>query len=145
MQGLIAAIREVRAQHQVPPKRRVKLHATVDWARELVRYEGLVESLAGLSGGSTSPPPGPSAAFTYDSAEFRLSELADAVDAGAERARLTRACEELTKSITTLESRLANPGYAQRAPAHLVEQTRQQIITLQSELAAAQAALDAIS
>ena len=144
MQGLISAIREVRAQHQVPPKRRVKLHAPVEWARELVRYEGLVEFLSGLSGGSTSPPEGPSAAFTYDSAEFRLSEMADAVDAAAERARLTKARDDLAKSVATLESRLANPGYSQRAPAHLVEQTRQQLAALQAELATTTAALEAL-
>jgi valyl-tRNA synthetase len=73
--------------------------------------------------------------------EFRLSDLADAVDAGADRARLEKQVADLTKSIATLEGRLSNPGYTDRAPPAMVQQTRDQLAKAQAEREAAQNAL----
>jgi valyl-tRNA synthetase len=96
----------------------------------LVRMnEVFVKAMGGLGAIEERPPaPGaPSSVFTMDAHEHRLSDLADAADAGAERARLDAKHAELVKSIAALEGRLANPGYAERAPAHLVQQTRDQL------------------
>ena len=47
-----------------------------------------------------------------------------AVDASAERERLELRLKELEGSIGALEKRLSNPGYTDKAPAHLVAETR---------------------
>ncbi|MFU8827857.1 MAG: hypothetical protein ACNA8P_00305, partial [Phycisphaerales bacterium] len=43
---------------------------------------------------------------------------------------------KLAKDIAALEGRLANKGYTDKAPAHLVEETRKQLEQKKSELAA---------
>jgi valyl-tRNA synthetase len=148
LRGLVTACREVRSQHQVAPKRRVTLHVDADLAAEISSGGGIVETLAGLAsvvvgksdagrGGSG----GGGVAFMFDSKECFLSDLADQVDAGAERERLSKLIADLDKSIGALEGRLANPGYADRAPKHLVDQTRDQLAKAKGERDAAAASL----
>ena len=67
------------------------------------------------------------------------------MDASAERERLERQIEELDGSRATLESRLSNPGYTDKAPAKLVQQTRDQLDRVKQELATAQQALERLS
>ena len=92
---------------------------------------------------TTEAPPTDAVAFRFESAELSLSDLADAVDADAERARLTKQLEDLDKSIKSLNGRL-NPSYVAKAPAHLVEQTRQQLRDAEEQATAAREALEAL-
>ena len=143
VRGLVTAIREVRAQHKVEPKRKVTLHAgggAQDVAKEeatLVRTLAGVETIhAAAEKGQAGGGAGGGAAFMFEGAESWLSDLADAVDAGMERQRLEKEIAEKRKSIGVLEGRLANPGYAERAPAAMVQQTREQLAKAQAEVAA---------
>jgi len=137
--ALVAAIREVRAQHQVPPKRAITLHCAETPAAETA---ALVRTLANVDTITPDAPVGPSVAFNFEQREHKLSNLADAVDAGTERDRLTKQIADLDKSIAALETRLNNPGYAERAPAKLVDQTRAQLAQAQADRDAARAALE---
>jgi len=122
VRGLVTAIREVRAQHRVGPKRRITLHTSSkldDEERALIQTLAGVERIVDASDDNA-------VAFNAIGAEHRLSDLADQVDADAERERLERQLGELNKSIRALEGRLNNPGYTDKAPAHLVDQTRDQ-------------------
>jgi valyl-tRNA synthetase len=108
----------------------------------------LVETLAGLDRIDHDAPAGASVAVTVDGREYRVSNLVDAasaggagVDAAAERARLTKLAADLGKSVSTLEGRLGNPGYVDRAPPAMVQQTRDQLAKARAELAAAESAL----
>ena len=47
-----------------------------------------------------------------------------------------------TRSIKALEGRLSNPGYVDKAPEKLVNQTRAQLEQAKAELAAVEAALE---
>jgi valyl-tRNA synthetase len=73
--------------------------------------------------------------------QCHLSNLADEVDVGAERARLEKVIADNEKSIKTLEGRLNNPGYAQKAPPAMVKQTQDQLAKAVAERDAAAAAL----
>lgn len=142
VRALVTAIREVRAQHQVPPKRTPTLHLPASLHAELGNDADLIATLAGLAAVASDAPDGAAAAFTFESIECHLSDLADAVDAGAERDRLAKQIADLDKSIKALEGRLNNPGYVNKAPAHLVEQTKGELERAQADRAAAQASLD---
>jgi len=144
VQALVAAIREVRAQLKVQVKRRITLHMPA--ADQAILGEGaaIVANLGGLERFDANPPTGPSVPITIDAREYRLSNLADEVDTDAERTRLNRVLAELTNSKATLEARLANPGYSQKAPPHMVQQTKDQLAKTESELAAARNALAAL-
>ncbi len=138
LRSLVTAIREVRAQHNVPPKRRVTLHVSAAFSRE---ETSLIETLAGVEGITTDKAPADSAPFSFGGAELRLSNLADAVDAETERARLEKTIADASKTIATLENRLNNPGYAQKAPPAMVEQTKSQLAKAQADRDAAAASL----
>ncbi|USN99604.1 MAG: class I tRNA ligase family protein [Phycisphaeraceae bacterium] len=139
---IVDTIRQVRSQHQVEPRRKIALHADAALAGEIGAAGGLVESLANLHTVTTDAPDGAAAAFTLDGVEHRLSDLADAVDASAERERLEKERADLEKSVKALEGRLNNPGYTEKAPAHLVQQTRDQHTQAQADLAAVVKALE---
>jgi valyl-tRNA synthetase len=141
LRALITAVREVRAQHKVSPKRRVTLHAPAELAAACGAAGPLVATLAGLESITTTPPAGAGVAFNFEAAQCHLSNLADAVDAGAEHARLTKLIADLEKSERTLAGRLANPGYSEKAPPAMVQQTRDQLTKAQADLAAARTAL----
>ena len=135
VRGLVSAIREVRAQRQVPPKRRIRLHAPEEIIELVVLTEPVVSTLAGLAGFTHDGPMGPSVPLRYGGIDLRLSELADAEDSEAERTRLTKAIADGEKQVLGRERRLMNPGYTDKAPAHLVEQTRDELGRLKEEVA----------
>jgi valyl-tRNA synthetase len=139
VKALITGIREVRAQHNVPPKRKVTLHVPDPsaWSGAAL----LVQTLAGVDEVRGMGGEGARVRFMFEGAECALSNLADAVDAEAERARLTKLIADKQRSIATLEGRLANPGYAAKAPPAMVKQTQDQLSKDKADLEAAQAAL----
>ncbi|MCC6660941.1 MAG: class I tRNA ligase family protein [Phycisphaerales bacterium] len=141
LRALITAVREVRARHKVPPKRRVTLHVPEGLAAACRAAGPLVATLAGLESISTSAPAGTGVPFSFESLPCHLGNLADAVDEGAEQARLTKLIADLEKSGRTLEGRLANPGYSEKAPPAMVQQTRDQLTKVKADLSAARAAL----
>ncbi|MFG0307488.1 MAG: class I tRNA ligase family protein [Phycisphaerales bacterium JB040] len=142
---LITVVREVRAKNGVPPKRRITLHASAALANDVQRWSPLVETLAGIDSVTTDAPEGLASAFTFESGEHRLSNLADALDAGAERERLGDQLARLDKDIAGLEGRLNNPGYTEKAPAHLVDQTRAQLEKARADRQTVADALDKLA
>ncbi len=138
----IEVLRAVRSQHKVEPKRKITLHAAPDLAAFLTKHETLAASLAGLGTITADAPSGPTASFTHEGAEHALSNLADAVDAGAEKERLTKELADLHRAIKQLEGRLSNPGYVDKAPPKLVEQTQEQLRKAKADRDTIAAALD---
>jgi valyl-tRNA synthetase len=159
LRGVVGAIRDVRATHKVAPSRKIVLHVPAQGlpfaqgslaASERAEADALVCTFAGLArierGGAAVPG---MVSFSHEGVQLGVSDLHDAAagaegaDAAkqAERARLEKLVADLGKSIATLEGRLGNPGYADKAPAHMVQQTRDQLAKAKQELAAAQAAL----
>jgi valyl-tRNA synthetase len=141
LRGLITAIREVRAQHNVPPKRRITLHAAKQLPAE---HEALIKTLAMVETVTTERTTAPAVPFTFDAWEYRLSNLKEEVDVAAETNRLEKLISDLTRSQQTLDARLNNPGYTEKAPPHMVQQTRDQLAKNRAELEAAKAALRAL-
>ncbi|MFG0330597.1 MAG: valine--tRNA ligase [Phycisphaerales bacterium] len=139
---LISAIRELRAAHEVHQKRRVTLHVGDESTRDLIaRCEGVVESLAGLEQVVREAATGESVKFVVSGVEHAISNLVDSVDTDAERDRLSKRRDELAGQVERLESRLANPSYVNKAPAHLVDETRASLAEAETELAGIREAL----
>ncbi|QYU71033.1 valine--tRNA ligase [Leptolyngbya sp. 15MV] len=142
LQQLVGAVREVRAQHNVAPKRKITLHLPPALRATISPNDLLIETLAGLGRITAEPAPHGSVAFQFATLECQLSDLAASVDTDAERARLQKLIADAEKAIATLSARLANPGYVERAPPAMVEQTRSQLARATSEVQAARAALE---
>ncbi|GIW74828.1 MAG: hypothetical protein KatS3mg103_1350 [Phycisphaerales bacterium] len=141
--ALVGVVREVRARHNVKPRRLITLHAPPELVEALQPVAGQVCTLAELETITADAPTDPHAvACTYEGWQLRLANLAEAVDAQAERQRLEDQIAELERSRLTLQRRLDNPGYTEKAPAALVQQTREQLERVKQELATARQALE---
>ena len=150
LRGLVATVRDARAAQQVKPARKVTLHVPAGVA--LGVDEPLLKTFANVGEVTQAPaPPAGSAACVWGAVELKLSNLHDAPLAGAgegadavkaaQVAQLRRAEADALKLIATLRGRLQNPGYTDRAPPAMVQQTRDQLAKAESDLAAARKAL----
>lgn len=135
VQEVISTIRQVRTTYKVPPKQKVLISAKAPAAiaSRLLPQKDLIETLANVTCGEIGPKvekPADAAAAMVAGTEHYLHGL---VQADAEKARLTKRLEEVTKSVAALQGRLANKSYADRAPANLVQQTRDQLAAAEKE------------
>ena len=147
MQSLVRAIREVRAQHNVKPKRKIKLHVPAGVTLIADESVPLAITLAELASFSSEPAPVSAVPFNFGNVELKLSDLTDeaTVDVSAENARLEKLIADKEKSITTLEARLNNPGYSLKAPPHMVHQTREELSKAIAERDAARHSLEKLT
>ncbi|MEX0774473.1 MAG: valine--tRNA ligase [Phycisphaeraceae bacterium] len=136
IQQAVSAVRQVRTLYKVPPRQKVKLSAKVPAAmaqKAVARPTLFLETLANVEVEEIGPKvdkPADAAVAVVGLAEFYLHGL---IEADAEKARLSKRLEELDKSIKTLEGRLGNAAYVDKAPPHLVQQTREQLEAAQRE------------
>jgi valyl-tRNA synthetase len=97
-------------------------------------HRALINALAGVELGQVGADvcrPSDATATLVGQLELYAHGL---VDSGAEQARLTKRLEQVNKSIETLCGRLSNRSYVDKAPQHLVEQTRQQLAEAEEEV-----------
>ncbi|MDG2424491.1 MAG: valine--tRNA ligase [Phycisphaerales bacterium] len=137
---LVNAIRRARADHDVPPKARLTLGITdairplADQATPAILSSCNLEAITDATGDGIQVHLGSEVLF--------LQGHGDTLDVESERTRLTTRIAELEKSIAALKGRLSNPGYVDKAPAHLVEETRGTLAAAETDLASAQSALE---
>ncbi len=70
--------------------------------------------------------------------------LAGLIDFDKERARLQQTLEKLNKEFDGIQKRLANPDFAARAAADVVQQTRERATELQDQIAKLNAMIEAL-
>ncbi len=138
LQRVVGAIRETRTTYKVPPKKPLDMSAKVPAfvAQHLLPHRTLVETLTGCVGREIGPKvekPADAAVAVVGEIEIYLHSL---VNADEERSRLNKREAEIQKSIAALNGRLANKAYTDKAPPHLVKQTRDQLAAAERELAA---------
>jgi len=87
------------------------------------------------------------AAESKDSAQLVVDEatvhlpLADLMDLDAEKARLEKNLEKLSKEAGSLKGRLNNQGFVAKAPEHVVAEAKEQLSDLESQIEKVKAAL----
>ncbi len=140
LRRLVEAIREARSVHTVHEKRKVTLHIADEETMRLVTqtFPGIAEALAGLGAVHSlaeGAKPAESVIVAVDGRQHVLSDLKEALDAGAEAERKAKRRGELEKKVTMLRGRLSNEGYVARAPAKLVEETKTELANAERELA----------
>jgi valyl-tRNA synthetase len=126
---LVTAIRELRTQCQVSPKQTVEVSVKTEQPVEASLIEALANAKL-VEVGAAMVRPADAAAAVRPMGEIYLHY---AVDPDAERQRLAKRLAELDKSIAAFRGRLANKGYTDKAPAHLVQQTRDQLAQAEAE------------
>jgi valyl-tRNA synthetase len=145
LRAMATAVREVRAAQNVLPRRKIVLHVPASHAAFATSHSVLLATFCTLSQVSTGPAPAGGFGFTIEAQPFAVSDHLDAAADAAtpsggisesERALLTKRKGELEKEVTTYEGRLANPGYALKAPPHMVKETEDKLGKAREELAA---------
>jgi valyl-tRNA synthetase len=124
-----SGIREARNTYRIAPRQKVvvSVKAPAPIAQKLVENGHIICTLAAVEAREYGPKvdkPDNAAAVVVGDVEIYLHDL---VDADAERTRIAKRIEELARNIGGLQGRLGNASYVDRAPAHLVQQTRDQL------------------
>ncbi|MBL4702564.1 MAG: valine--tRNA ligase, partial [Phycisphaeraceae bacterium] len=134
--NVVTAIRQVRTAYKISPRQQVvcSVKATGDNKARLETSAGLLKTFAAISelniAVDTTKPQNAASAVLGDMEIY----LHDLVDADEEKDRLGKLNIAAEKQAAGLQGRLANPSYADKAPAHLVQQTRDQLTEKQAEV-----------
>ena len=133
LQDLIGAVRNLRGEMGLGPG--IKAPLWVEGGTDLTDLLPYVPMMARLSeaklvGGLPESNDAPVAVCQGARLMLKVE-----VDKAAETARLTKEAEKLQKAIDKIETKLAKPGYTDKAPAHLVEKDRHELADLQDKIA----------
>ena len=144
---MLGSIREARNTHKLKPQAKVQTSIRTSEANAAIidATRGMFERLGNLEivamGPDVDQPAGSASAMSSDAVVY----LHDVVDADTERQRLTKRMEELQKNINQLEGRLSNEKYVNKAPAHLVQETRDRLAEAKREAGALERQLAALA
>lgn len=137
LQEVIGAIRNIRNEYKIEPKRSVVVSLAPPGeaaVRAVLENRELIENLGNCTLNVVKEGLAAPANCAKGMANGCEVFVEGVVDPHAEANRVAKRKEELGKLIATLEGRLASPAYTDKAPAKLVEQTRQQLADAQGEL-----------
>jgi valyl-tRNA synthetase len=143
--AIVAAIREIRARQNVPPKTRVPvaIRTSADVAALLAPLVPSVASMAAADVTAIGPdaPVPPSAATASAGGCDVAVDLAGLVDVGAEIARLVKENEKTEGFIRAKQTKLADATFTARAPEAVIAKERAALEELEAKLARGTAAL----
>ena len=146
VQALVSAIRNLRGERQVKPKRRITLHASASVLALIEEAGGVVETLAGLAEvGPREAAPDGAIPLPFEGDQLLISDLLDAVDVEGERKRLQKTIDGKRKQVAGFKGKLGNEGYVNNAKPEMVEETRRKLVEAEADLAAAEAGMAALA
>jgi valyl-tRNA synthetase len=143
--AVLGALREIRSRQNIPSKNALpfSVRCSADSARLLQPMEPYFESMANAQAtawGEEVVPPLTHAAVNLAGLDVFV-DLQDFIDVSAEIERNEKLEQKLRSQIQGKESKLANAGFVQRAPADVVQRERESLAQLHGQLATVQAAL----
>jgi valyl-tRNA synthetase len=137
IQEIVTALRNLRNEHKVDPRKPVSVSIRASSAEQAMRIQDHQAELELLAtsrlksiGTDVSAPAGAARAQAAG-CEIYVEDL---VDEAAEQQRIAKRREELEKYIAVRKSRVNNEGYVAKAPAHLVQQTKDELAAAEEEL-----------
>ncbi len=136
VQAVVGMIREGRNAAKLPARELLEFSLKVDAAAadNLRAHQPLIETLTHTTLVALGPDTAQPEHAAVISAPLGEGYLHVEIDAAEESDRLTKRKDELTQSLKTLDGRLSNEKYTSKAPAHLVQQTRDQRTAAAEEL-----------
>ncbi len=141
---LISATRTAKVELNIPPGTKMTTHVRDgdDALQErIARQASALDRVGRLESFSFDPAPeGATAQIVIDGATYVLP-LAGAIDIDAEKARLGKALEGVSKEAKSLEGRLGNANFVEKAKPEAVEKARADLADKSAEAERLQAAL----
>jgi valyl-tRNA synthetase len=146
---LISEVRSVRTVMNVPPGKATPILLREAAPETLARGQRWIEAIRRLARASelallAGDLPKGSAQLVLDEATVVLP-LADAIDIGTERLRLSRERDKVAGEARKLKSKLDNADFVRRAPEEVVEENRERLAAVQSDMARLDAALQRVA
>jgi valyl-tRNA synthetase len=139
MQDLVRLVREVRNRYLSKEPRRpldisVRCSAAVaEDFRSLARFITLLANVGKMECGPDVTKPKQAATQVHPDFELYVG-LAGLIDVPAELARLEKQQAEKQKALAGANAKLGNAGFVGRAPAEVVQQVKDQVADLESQL-----------
>jgi valyl-tRNA synthetase len=148
-QAVLGAVREVRNRQNIPLKEELAFSVRCDaaTAKLLEPMRPYFLQMAKASAAAWGPavtPPDLVASVTLPGQHGPLEVHVDVsrfIDVGAERKRLEKQRDDLTKRIESINGKLGNKAFVDKAPAEVVQQQRDTLADLEQQLASVAAAL----
>ena len=142
LQTLITNIRSVRADMNIPPKKKAPLLMIADTLDpRLASYAEQLSPMARVEHVDLAAAAPDNALQTVVDGVTYAIPLEGLVDKDAERARLTKEIEKLQAEIEKVDKKLSNPNFADKAPPAVVQQQHDRKAGFTDEVAKLQAAL----
>lgn len=147
---IVRAIRNARAEYDVPPGRRITALVSAGEQTPLLReQQAILASLARLDEARLQIAPAlevaeKAVALVVGGVTVHLP-LAGMVDLEAERARLSGELAQTVQRIARAEALLANPGFTGNAPAEVVQRERDKLAELQAQREKLEAQLQSLT
>ena len=141
---LISAIRTARSELNVPAGAKLPLHvreAAEKTQARLQRNRAAIERLARADAISLDPAPAGGAAQVVVGEATYILPLEGVIDLEAERARLGKNADAAAKEIASIEKRLANSNFREKAKPEVVAETEEKLGERIAERERLQAAL----
>jgi valyl-tRNA synthetase len=148
-QAVLGAIREIRTRQNVPPKENIpfSIHCDRATAKLLEPMRAYFHQMARADGTAWGPEVTAGdlmASVTLAGSGSPIEvhvDISAFIDVKAEQARLEKQRDELARHIGTMEKKLANENFTQRAPAEVVQQQRDKLAEVRGRLVSVRAAL----
>lgn len=142
---LISATRTAKVELNISPGTKMAAHvrdADAALQERIARQTAALDRVGRLESFSFDPAPeGATAQIVIDGATYVLP-LAGAIDVDAEKARLNKALEASQKEAKSLNGRLSNLNFVEKAKPEAVEKARADLAEKEAEAERLQAALD---
>ncbi len=149
MQEFVGSTRNIRATYKVDQKKKIDITVSVADDAAVTQYESwgsVIKSLAGVGEMIVTtdklPTEGVASAVSGD-AKIAV-DLSGLVDLEKEKARLEGEIEETEKYLVSLETKLSNKEFTNKAPAHVVDSMREKEGEAQARLRALKERLTAL-
>ncbi|HET8710096.1 MAG TPA: valine--tRNA ligase [Spongiibacteraceae bacterium] len=139
LKAVILGVRNIRGEMNISPAKEIALllrngdaedHRRTNENATFLKKLAKLSSIEWLDAG-TEPPP---AATQLAGAMELLVPMAGLIDKNAELTRLNKEVDKLAQEITRLDTKLANPGFIDKAPAEVVAKERERLAAQQQAL-----------
>ena len=141
----IRAIRNRRAEMNVPPSRKAKVYVATKFPQTFVDGAVFVQKLASASEVEVAESFEIDGAVTIVTADAKIYiPMAELVDKDKELARLNKELEQLKKRLAQSEGKLNNQGFVAKAPEAVIEKVKGQAAKEREQIALIEAAINAL-
>jgi valyl-tRNA synthetase len=148
-QAVLGAVREARQRQNIPFKEELNFTvrcdpATANLLLPMQPYFSQMARATATQIGPAAEPAGVPISITLTGQKGPIEVHVDVsrfIDVAAERKRLEKERDNLTRQITSIDAKLSNKGFVDKAPAEVVQQQREKLAEIRTQLESVAAAL----